>query len=131
MCFCYFVIISQWYFRILFIWTNLNPSHLRMLCTMLKLAKWFLRRRWKCEIFTDKSHMDDSQETIRKVYCTWAFCTGELKIHFCLYHPSLEKQLTRHCCNSLQWWWQINCLCALFAASSVTGFLIWSISLHD
>ena len=56
-------------------------------------------------------HMDDSQETIRKVYCTWAFCTGELKTHFCLYHPSLEKQLTRHCCNSLQWWWQINCLC--------------------
>ena len=76
-------------------------------------------------------HMDDSQETIRKVYCTWAFCTGELKTHFCLYHPSLEKQLTRHCCNSLQWWWQINCLCASFAASSVTGFLIWSISLHD
>ena len=130
MCFCYFVIISQWYFRILFIWTNLNPSHLRMLCTMLKLAKWFLRRRRKREIFTDvwMTHKKRSEKfTVLELSAQ----LGELKTHFCLYHPSLEKKLTRHCCNSLQWWWQINCLCASFAASSVTGFLIWSISLHD
>ena len=37
-----------------FIWTNLNSLYPRMLCAKLKLAKWFLRRRWKCNKFMER-----------------------------------------------------------------------------
>ena len=33
----------------------------------LKLAQWFLRRRWKCEKFTDR-RTDDGQQVIRKAH---------------------------------------------------------------
>ena len=46
-----FAIISTWKRVWPFIWTSLN----HVLCQVwLKLGQWFLRRRWKCEKFTDR-----------------------------------------------------------------------------
>lgn len=45
-------IISPWKRELLFISSNLNFLYLRM--HWLTLAKWFLRRSWKCKIITDR-----------------------------------------------------------------------------
>ena len=69
-----------------------------------------MRRRWKWETFTDiwRARLkDDGQKGIRNVHLS--FQLRWAKTHFVYHHPSLWKQLTRHCCNSLQWWWQMNC----------------------
>ena len=50
----------------------------------------------------------------------------ELSAQIFVYHyPSLRKQLTRHCCNSLHSL-QVNCLLSSFVASFITGRSIWS-----
>ena len=71
--FRYFLIISPWKRAGPFIWTNLNPLHPRMLC-----AKWFWRRRWQCEKFTDgrtdrrtDGQTDDGREVIRKAHLSF------------------------------------------------------------
>ena len=93
----YFVIISPWKRAGPFNWTNLNPRYPRMICAKfswnwpsgsgqedfvlesplpkdalcqiwLKLAQWFLKRRWKFERWSEK--------------LTWAFSSGELKSVF-------------------------------------------------
>ena len=54
----------------------------------LKLAEWFLRRRWKCEKFTDgrTDGRTDRQTTDdrRLEKRTWAFSSGELKTFYFL-----------------------------------------------
>ena len=54
--FCYFLIISTCKMAWLFIFTNLNAHHPRMLYSQvwLNLTVRFLRRRRKCEKFTDR-----------------------------------------------------------------------------
>ena len=52
MYFCNFVIISHWKRAGPFIWTNLNPLYLRMLCAKfcqvwLKLAQWFWKENFQ------------------------------------------------------------------------------------
>ena len=72
----------------------------------------------------------NGQKGIRKVYLS--FQVWWAKTHFVYQHPSLWKQLTRHCCNSLQWWWQMNCSWHHWQYHLyMTGRSIWSISLHD
>ena len=52
-----------------------SPSPKDALCKVwLKLAQWFLRRRWKCEKFTDGQTDDRRSEKL-----TWAFSSHELK----------------------------------------------------
>ena len=69
------------------------PSPKDDLCQVwLKLARWFWRRRWKCEMFTDGQtdrRTDRQTETDRQTdrqtndrwseKLTWAFSSGELK----------------------------------------------------
>ena len=49
--FCYFVFISPWKWTWPFIWTN--------------LTMWFLRRRWKCEKFTDRRTTGDQKNSLK------------------------------------------------------------------
>ena len=64
--FCYLVIISTWKWAWPFILINLNPLQPRILCfkVWLKLARWFLRRRWKCEKFTDRQTTGDQKSSL-------------------------------------------------------------------
>ena len=62
-----------------------SPSPKNVLCQVwLKLAQWFWRRIWKCEMFmtttttTTTTTTDNGQILIRKKL-TWAFGWGELK----------------------------------------------------
>ena len=54
---------------LLFIWTNLNPLYLRVLCAKFG---WFWRRRWKCWKFTTTTTTtttkDNGQILIRKAH---------------------------------------------------------------
>ena len=54
-----------------------SPSPKDALCQVwLELAQWFLRRRWKCEKFTDgrtEGWMDDGQQAIRKAHLSFQF----------------------------------------------------------
>ena len=82
--FCYLVIISTWKWAWPFILINLNPLQPRILCfkVWLKLARWFLRRRWKCEKFTDRRQMDRwTTDNMRLEKLTWAFISVELKLN--------------------------------------------------
>ena len=86
--FCYFVIISPWKWAWLFILKkNWISSPKDALCKVsLKWAKWFFRRRWKCEKFTDGQTdggmgrwTDGQTDNSRSENLTWAFSSGELK----------------------------------------------------
>ena len=60
MYFRHFVIISPWKWAWPFIWTNLIPlPKVALSQVWLKLAKWFWRRRWKCEKFTTTTTTTD------------------------------------------------------------------------
>ena len=65
MYFRYNVIISHWKREGSFIWTNLNPLHLRMLCAKFTT----MPTKWQ-RLTTDK---------FRSEKFTWAFGSGELK----------------------------------------------------
>ena len=55
MYFYYFVIISPWKRVLSYILINLNPQRPRMFVpSLVEMAQWFLRKRWKCEKFTDR-----------------------------------------------------------------------------
>ena len=70
MYFCYFVIISPRKRACPFIWTNLNPHPLRMLCSKFSWNWPFGSgvRRWKCGKFTDRQTDDRRLERL-----AWAF----------------------------------------------------------
>ena len=76
--FCYFVIISPWKLKGPFIWTNLNPLHMRMLCAIID---WnWPSGSWKEDenvnsLQTDGGTTDNRQSEKP----TWAYSSGELK----------------------------------------------------
>ena len=65
------------------------PLYKDALCQVwLKLAQWFLRRRWKCEKFTDRRTTDNR----RSEKLTWAFSSGDLNIYcICLSYLSINS----------------------------------------
>ena len=96
--------------------------------SLLKLTQWFLSRRWKCEMFTNRWRAwqtNDRQQAIRKPHLNFQLRWAKNLFFFVYHYPSLRKQLTGHCCNSLHSW-QVNCLLASFVASFITGHSIWS-----
>ena len=75
--------------------------------------------------------MDDGQKQAEKL--TWTFSSGELKV--IVYHYPLRRKqqltCTRHCCNSMQWWWQINCMFIIRSAVMYTPFHVSLIKYKD
>ena len=84
MYFCYFIIISPWKRLWPFICTNWNsPLSKDDLCQVwLKLARWFCRRRWKCEKFL-MTTTTDNEDKLWSEKLTWAFGSGEVKRYWC------------------------------------------------
>ena len=76
--------IYQLYILLLCYFLHLNKSKSRSLNdalivpNWLKLAQWFLKRGWKCEMLTDKwtARLTDNRQQEK---FTWAFSSGELK----------------------------------------------------
>ena len=107
------VIISTWKRAWPFIWSNLNPLHIRInSCQVwLKLAHWFWRRRSKCEKFktmktktTTMTTTDNGQILIRKAHLSLRFRWAKNApfIITCLTTLSLEIAIvhTHQICSS-------------------------------
>ena len=81
MYFCYFVIISSWKREGLFIWTNLNPLHPRMLCAKFDW-NWPSGSGEEDENVKSLRQRQQRRRTTDKFWSeklTWAFGSGELK----------------------------------------------------
>ena len=85
---CYFLIISPWKTARPFIFNNLNAHHpiMHYFQVWLKSIMQFLRRRWKCEKFTDEQ-TDDEQPINRKANLSFQLRLAKDACHlttFCL-----------------------------------------------
>ena len=80
MYFHYFVIISPWKRAGLFIWTNLNPLHPRMLCAKVEIGPVVLEKKMKMwKVYGRTDGRTDRQTDRWSEKLTWAFSSGELK----------------------------------------------------
>ena len=93
-------------------------------------SMWVWRRRWKREKLTDRRTDGRRTKASRKTHMN--FQLRWAKSH-CLPLPITKETTTctRHCCNSMQWWWQINCMFIIRSAVMYTPFHVSLIKYKD
>ena len=99
--------------------------HLNKISSLHQRMLWarFVWNWPSCSGEDENVKRSDVQRTKGDQKSSRTFSSGALKL--IVYHyPSARKQqltCTRHCCNSMQWWWQINCM-SIFMVLTYTPF---------
>ena len=71
-----------------------SPQPKDALCqVLLKLVRWFWRRRWKCQKFSDWQTNGQTDDGLPSEKLTWAFSSGDLTPNRTLFYESQSVRI--------------------------------------